>query len=79
MKKNQRHKNLCQHGTNYFSAKFCPTWAEFSKTHFCPGWTEVKTPTSTQVVSNSKITSTQLAEKSVCNFYSGCVEVKFAA
>ena len=32
--------------------------------HFCPGWTEVKKATSTQVVSKSKITSTQLAERS---------------
>ena len=47
--------------------------------HFCPNWTEVKKPTSTQVVSKSKITSTQLAEKSGFNFYSGCVEVKFAS
>ena len=31
--------------------------------NFCPSWTEVKKPTSTQVVSKSKITSTQLAEK----------------
>ena len=45
--------------------------------HFCPNWTEVKKPSSTQVVSKSKITSTQFAEKSDCNFYSGCVEVKF--
>ena len=49
------------------------------KPHFCPRWTEVKKPTSTQVVSKSKITSTQLAEKSGFNFYSGCVEVKFAS
>ena len=48
------------------------------KPHFCPSWTEVKKPTSTQVVSKSRITSTQLAEKSGFNFYSGCVEVKFA-
>lgn len=47
--------------------------------HFCPSWTEVEKLTSTQVVSKSKITSTQLAEKSVFNFYSGCVEVKFAS
>ena len=46
--------------------------------HFCPDWTEVKKPTSTQVVSKSKITSTQLAEKSDFNFCTGCVEVKFA-
>lgn len=46
-----------------FLKKFCPTWAEFSKPHFCPGWTEVEKLTSTQVVSKSKITSTQLAEK----------------
>ena len=46
------------------------------KPHFCPNWTEVKKPTSTQVVSKSRITSTQLAEKSGCNFYSDCVEVK---
>ena len=49
------------------------------KPHFCPSWTEVKKPTSTQVVSKSRITSTQLAEKSGFNFYSGCVEVKFAS
>ena len=42
MKKNQRHKNLCQRGTNYCSKKFCPTWAEFSK------------PTSRQLVGNIK-------------------------
>lgn len=47
--------------------------------HFCPSWTEVEKLTSTQVVSKSKITSTQLAEKSGFNFYSGCVEVKFAS
>ena len=47
--------------------------------HFCPNWTEVKKPTSTQVVSKSKITSTQLAERLDCNFYSDCVEVKFAS
>ena len=47
--------------------------------NFCPNWTEVKKPTSTQVVSKSKITSTQLAEKSDCNFCTGCVEVKFAS
>ena len=45
--------------------------------YFCPNWTEVKKPTSTQVVSKSKITSTQLAEKSDYNFYTGWVEVKF--
>ena len=44
--------------------------------HFCPSWTEVEKPTSTQLVSKSKITSTQLAEKSDSNFYSDCVEVK---
>ena len=48
------------------------------KPHFCPSWTEDKKPTSTQVVSKSKITSTQLAEKSDFNFCTGCVEVKFA-
>ena len=47
--------------------------------HFCPNWTEVKKPTSTQLVSKSKITSTQLAEKSDCNFCTGCVEVEFAS
>ena len=73
-----------------YRKKFCPTWAEFSKStsdqlgwksqpHFCPNWTEVKKPTSTQVVSKSKITSTQLAERLDCNFYSDCVEVKFAS
>lgn len=46
------------------------------KSNFCPTWAEVKKPTSTQVVSKSRITSTQLAEKSGCNFYSDCVEVK---
>lgn len=46
--------------------------------HFCPNWTEVKKPTSTQVVSKSRITSTQLAEKNDFNFCTGCVEVKFA-
>ena len=45
--------------------------------HFCPNWTEVKKPTSTQVVSKSKITSTQLAEKSDYNFYTGWVEVRW--
>lgn len=49
------------------------------KPYFCPSWTEVKKPTSTQLVSKSKITSMQLAEKSDCNFYSDCVEVKFAS
>ena len=39
------------------------------KPHFCPSWTEVEKLTSTQVVSKSKITSTQLAEKLGCNFY----------
>ena len=48
------------------------------KPHFCPSWTEVEKLTSTQVVSKSRITSTQLAEKSGCNFYSDCVEVKFS-
>ena len=47
--------------------------------HFCPNWTEVEKLTSAQVVSKSKITSTQLAEKSGFNFYSDCVEVKFAS
>ena len=74
-----------------YRKKFCPTWAEFSpptsdqvgwkseisllsklvgslKSHFCPSWTEVE-----------KLTSTQLAEKLVCNFYTGCVQVKFAS
>ena len=46
--------------------------------HFCPDWTEVKKPTSTQVVSKSKITSTQLAERSEFNFYTDCAEVKNA-
>ena len=46
------------------------------KSNFCPTWAEVKKPTSTQVVLKSRITSTQLAEKSGCNFYSDCVEVK---
>ena len=80
-------KNPCQHGTNYISKKilsnlgrifkihFLPSWLE---AYFCPIWTEVKTPTSTQVVSKSKIISTQLAEKSDCNFCTGCVEVEFA-
>ena len=60
MKKNQRHKNLCQRGTNYISKKFCPTWAEFSKstsrqlvgnkkTDFRSTWLEVKNPTSDQL------------------------------
>ena len=64
MKKNQRHKNLCQHGTNYISKKilsnlgrifkiyFRPTWLEV---YFCPIWTEVKKPTSTQVGAVDKI------------------------
>ena len=47
--------------------------------HFCPNWTEVKKPTSTQVVSKSRITSTQLEEKSDFNFCTGCVEVEFAS
>ena len=46
--------------------------------HFCPIWTEVKKPTSTQLVSKSKITSTQFAEKSDFNFYTDCAEVNFA-
>ena len=73
-----------------YRKKFCPTWAEFSpplptklvgslKPHFCPSWTEVEKLTSTQVVSKSKITSTQLAEKLACNFYTGYVQVKFAS
>ena len=49
------------------------------KPHICPSWTEVEKLTSTQVVSKSKFTSTQLAEKLVCNFYTGCVQVKFAS
>ena len=48
------------------------------KPHFCSSWTEVEKLTSTQVVSKLKIISTQLAEKSEFNFYSDCVEVKFA-
>ena len=47
--------------------------------HFCPNWTEVKKPTSTQVVSKSRITSTQLAEKSGFNFYTDCAEVENTA
>jgi len=46
--------------------------------HFCPSWTEVEKLTSTQVVSKSKIISTQLEEKSEFNFYTDCAEVKFA-
>ena len=49
------------------------------KPHFCPSWTEVEKLTSTQVVSKSKITFTQLAERLDYNFYSDCVEVKFAS
>ena len=49
------------------------------KPNFCPSWTEVEKLTSTQVVSKSKIISTQLAEKSDFNFCTGCVEVKFAS
>ena len=45
--------------------------------NFCPSWTEVKTTTSTQLVSKSKITSTQFAEKSGFNFYTDCAEVNF--
>ena len=33
------------------------------KPHFCPSWTEVKKPTSTQVVSKSRITLPQIASK----------------
>ena len=91
MKKNQRHKNLCQHGTNYLSKKILSNLGRIFKIHFRPSWLEVwnltsvqvgqkfEKLTSTQVVSRSKITSTQLAEKSGCNFYSDCVEVKFAS
>ena len=85
-----------------YRKKFCPTWAEFSKStsdqvgwksetshlsklvgslkpHICPSWTDVEKLTSTQVVSKSKITFTQLAERLDYNFYSDCVEVKFAS
>ena len=88
MKKNQRHKNLCQRGTNYIAKNSVQLGQNFHpplptklvgslKPHFCPSWTEVEKLTSTQVVSKSKITSTQLAEKSDYNFYTGWVEVKF--
>ena len=53
------------------------TWTEV-KNHFAAICTEVKIATSTQVVSKSKITSTQLAEKSEFNFYTDCAEVKSA-
>ena len=46
--------------------------------HFCPSWTEVEKLTLTQVVSKSRITSTQLEEKSEFNFYTDCAEVKVA-
>lgn len=79
MKKNQRHKNPCQRGTNYISKKFCPTWAEFSKSHFCPSWTEVKGQLRHKLCRSQKSISAQLAEKSEFNFCTGCVEVEFAS
>ena len=76
--KYQRAKNnSVQPGQNF--QNLLPTKLVGSlKPYFCPSWTEVEKLTSTQVVSKSKITSTQLAEKSEFNFYSDCVEVKFA-
>ena len=77
--KYQRAKNnsvqLGQNFQNPFPTKLVGSL----KPHFCPSWTEVEKLTSTQVVSKSKITSTQLAERSWFNFYSGCVEVEFAS
>ena len=72
-----------------FFKKFCPSWTEFLKStfrqvgvklqpHIQSSWSEVPNLTSVQLGHNSKITSTQLAEKSVCNFYSDCVDVKSA-
>ena len=77
-KKYQRAKNnSVQPGQNF--QNLLPTKLIGSlKPYFCPSWTEVKKPTSTQVVSKSKITSMQLAERLDFNFYSDCVEVKFA-
>ena len=77
--KYQRAKNnSVQPGQNFQNS--LPTKLVGSlKPHFCPSWTEVKKPISTQVVSKSKITSTQLAEKSGFNFYTDCAEVNGVA
>ena len=77
--KYQRAKNnSVQPGQNFQNS--LPTKLVGSlKPHFCPSWTEVEKLTSTQVVSKSKITFTQLAERLDYNFYSDCVEVKFAS
>ena len=73
--KYQRAKNnSVQPGQNF--QNLLPTKLVGSlKPYFCPSWTEVEKLTSTQVVSKSKITSTQLAEKLGCNFYTCWVEV----
>ena len=71
-------KNSVQPGQNFQNP--LPTKLVGSlNPNFCPNWPEVEKLTSTQVVSKLKITSTQLAEKSGCSFYSDCVEVKFAS
>ena len=63
MKKNQRAKNnSVQPGQNFQNS--LPTKLVGSlKPHFCPSWTEVEKPTSTQLVSKSKITLPQIAAK----------------
>ena len=74
MKKNQRHKNLCQHSTNYLSKNSAQVGQNFqnqlpdnlsgiSTYHFQSTWSEVHNPTSAQVGQKLKITSTQLAPK----------------
>ena len=75
MKKNQRHKNPRQRGTNYFSKKFCPTWAEFLKLHFCPIWTEVKSQLRHKLCRSQKSLSRNLRQIRGSNFYTGWVEV----
>jgi len=68
--------NSVQPGQNFQNS--LPTkLVESLNPHLCPNWTEVKKPTSTQVVSKSKITSTQLAEKSVFNFISRLTKANF--
>lgn len=91
MKKNQRHKNLCQYGTNYISKKILSNLGRIFKIHFRPSWLEVWNLTSVQVgqklksqlrhklCRSQKSTSAQLAEKSDFNFCTGCEEVEFAS
>ena len=71
-----------------YRKKFCPTWAEFSKsTSDQLGWKstsvqfgqKLKSQLRHKLCRSQKSTSAQLAEKSDFNFCTGCVEVEFAS